>query len=76
MSSIIRDRLIHSTIIICDEKRIEMGTGFIVGDRQRLILTYDYLISITKLTLAIILRLDNLIIEDNPDYAPTFLVAD
>jgi hypothetical protein len=53
-----------------------MGTGFIVGDRQRLILTYDYLISITKLTLAIILRLDNLIIEDNPDYAPTFLVAD
>jgi hypothetical protein len=36
LSSIIRDRLIHSTVIICDENRTERGTGFVVGDRQRL----------------------------------------
>jgi hypothetical protein len=36
------------------------------------ILNYEYLTSITKLTLATISGLDN----DNLDYAPTFLVAD
>lgn len=38
-------------------------------------LNYEYLASVTELTLATILRLDKLIVDDNPDYEPTFLVS-
>jgi hypothetical protein len=35
-------------------------------------LNYEYLASVTELTLATILSLNKLIVIDNPDYAPTF----
>jgi Peptidase family M28 len=38
------------------------------------LLNYEYLSSLTELTLATILSLDKLIINNNLDYAPTFLL--
>src|SRR5919106_205491 len=51
LSSIIRDRLIHSTVVICDENGTKRGTGFVVGDRQRIrffLITNKHVIGVDK----------------------------
>ena len=51
LSSIIRDRLIHCAVIICDENEREMGTGFVVGDIERrrfFLITNKHVIGVDK----------------------------